>query len=38
VLRQHGWDDVASLSGGLTTLRLEQPCLPVETGPALAPA
>jgi rhodanese-related sulfurtransferase len=37
VLRQNGWDDVASLSGGLTTLRLERPALALETGePAIA--
>ena len=38
ILRQHGWDDVASLSGGLTTLRLERPALTLATGAALAPA
>ena len=38
ILRQHGWDDVASLSGGLTTLRLERPDLPLSTGAALASA
>ena len=32
ILRQHGWDDVASLSGGLTTLRLERPDLVLATG------
>jgi rhodanese-related sulfurtransferase len=31
VLRQNGWDDVASLSGGLTTLRLERPDLALAT-------
>jgi len=34
ILRQHGWDDVASLSGGLTTLRLERPDLTLTTGAA----
>ena len=38
ILRQRGWDDVASLSGGLTTLRLERPDLPLTTGAALASA
>jgi len=38
ILRQRGWDDVASLSGGLTTLRLERPDLPLVTGAALASA
>ena len=32
VLRQNGFDDVASLSGGLSTLRLELPDLPLTTG------
>jgi rhodanese-related sulfurtransferase len=31
ILRQRGWDDVASLSGGLTTLRLERPDIVLET-------
>jgi NADPH-dependent 2,4-dienoyl-CoA reductase/sulfur reductase-like enzyme/rhodanese-related sulfurtransferase len=34
VLRQRGWDDVRSLSGGLTTLRLELPSLTLEQGQA----
>jgi hypothetical protein len=34
ILRQSGWDDVASLSGGLTTLRLERPDLTLTTSPA----
>jgi NADPH-dependent 2,4-dienoyl-CoA reductase/sulfur reductase-like enzyme/rhodanese-related sulfurtransferase len=34
VLRQNGFDDVRSLSGGLATLRLELPDLTLETGPA----
>jgi len=34
ILRQSGWDDVASLSGGLTTLRLERPDLTLITGAA----
>ena len=34
VLRQSGWDDVRSLSGGLTTLRLELPRLTLERGQA----
>ena len=38
ILRQHGRDDVAALSGGLATLRLERPDLPLVTGAALAPA
>jgi rhodanese-related sulfurtransferase len=38
VLRQHGRDDVASLSGGLTTLRLERPDLVLPTGPPAVPA
>jgi NADPH-dependent 2,4-dienoyl-CoA reductase/sulfur reductase-like enzyme/rhodanese-related sulfurtransferase len=38
VLRQRGWDDVASLSGGLTTLRLERPDLALETGQPAAAA
>jgi NADPH-dependent 2,4-dienoyl-CoA reductase/sulfur reductase-like enzyme/rhodanese-related sulfurtransferase len=38
ILRQHGWDDVASLSGGLTTLRLERPGLTLAKGEALASA
>jgi NADPH-dependent 2,4-dienoyl-CoA reductase/sulfur reductase-like enzyme/rhodanese-related sulfurtransferase len=33
VLRQSGWDDVRSLSGGLTTLRLERPDLVLATAP-----
>jgi NADPH-dependent 2,4-dienoyl-CoA reductase/sulfur reductase-like enzyme/rhodanese-related sulfurtransferase len=37
VLRQSGWDDVASLSGGLATLRLERPDLVLETGSAMTP-
>ena len=37
VLRQHGFDDVASLSGGLTTLRLELPGLVLEQGAATSP-
>jgi NADPH-dependent 2,4-dienoyl-CoA reductase/sulfur reductase-like enzyme/rhodanese-related sulfurtransferase len=37
VLRQNGFDDVRSLSGGLTTLRLELPDLTLETGPAPVP-
>jgi NADPH-dependent 2,4-dienoyl-CoA reductase/sulfur reductase-like enzyme/rhodanese-related sulfurtransferase len=32
VLRQRGWDDVRSLSGGLATLRLELPRLTLEQG------
>jgi NADPH-dependent 2,4-dienoyl-CoA reductase/sulfur reductase-like enzyme/rhodanese-related sulfurtransferase len=32
VLRQNGFADVRSLSGGLTTLRLERPGLALETG------
>jgi len=32
ILRQHGRHDVASLSGGLTTLRLERPDLVLATG------
>lgn len=32
VLRQSGWDDVASLSGGLATFRLERPDVTLETG------
>ena len=32
VLRQRGWDDVRSLSGGLATLRLEVPGLALEEG------
>ena len=32
VLRQRGWDDVRSLSGGLATLRLELPGLALEEG------
>jgi rhodanese-related sulfurtransferase len=32
VLRQNGFDDVASLSGGLSTLRLESPDLVLATG------
>jgi rhodanese-related sulfurtransferase len=38
VLRQNGWNDVASLSGGLTTLRLERPDLALETGQPAAAA
>jgi NADPH-dependent 2,4-dienoyl-CoA reductase/sulfur reductase-like enzyme/rhodanese-related sulfurtransferase len=38
VLRQRGWDDVASLSGGLTTLRLERPDVALETGQPAAAA
>jgi NADPH-dependent 2,4-dienoyl-CoA reductase/sulfur reductase-like enzyme/rhodanese-related sulfurtransferase len=38
VLRQHGFDDVASLSGGLTTLRLERPDVTLEAGPVAAAA
>jgi rhodanese-related sulfurtransferase len=38
VLRQRGWDDVASLSGGMTTLRLERPHLALETGQPAAAA
>jgi NADPH-dependent 2,4-dienoyl-CoA reductase/sulfur reductase-like enzyme/rhodanese-related sulfurtransferase len=38
VLRQRGWDDVASLSGGLTTLRLERPDTALETGQPAAAA
>lgn len=34
VLRQTGWHDVASLSGGLTTLRLERPDLTLAPGSA----
>jgi NADPH-dependent 2,4-dienoyl-CoA reductase/sulfur reductase-like enzyme/rhodanese-related sulfurtransferase len=34
VLRQNGFDDVASLSGGLDTLRLEAPDLTLATGTA----
>jgi NADPH-dependent 2,4-dienoyl-CoA reductase/sulfur reductase-like enzyme/rhodanese-related sulfurtransferase len=33
VLRQNGWDDVRSLSGGLTTFRLERPDLVLEAVP-----
>jgi NADPH-dependent 2,4-dienoyl-CoA reductase/sulfur reductase-like enzyme/rhodanese-related sulfurtransferase len=33
VLRQNGWDDVRSLSGGLTTLRLERPELVLDAVP-----
>jgi NADPH-dependent 2,4-dienoyl-CoA reductase/sulfur reductase-like enzyme/rhodanese-related sulfurtransferase len=36
VLRQNGFEDVRSLSGGLTTLRLARPGLALETGPAAA--
>jgi NADPH-dependent 2,4-dienoyl-CoA reductase/sulfur reductase-like enzyme/rhodanese-related sulfurtransferase len=36
VLRQRGWTDVSSLSGGLATLRLERPGLPLATHPAMA--
>ncbi len=32
VLRQSGWDDVASLSGGLTTLVLARPAVPMTAG------
>jgi NADPH-dependent 2,4-dienoyl-CoA reductase/sulfur reductase-like enzyme/rhodanese-related sulfurtransferase len=32
VLRQSGWPDVASLSGGLTTLMLERPSVPLTVG------
>ena len=32
VLRQRGWDDVRSLSGGLATLALERPGLTLEQG------
>ena len=32
VLRQRGWDDIRSLSGGLATLRLELPGLELEEG------
>jgi NADPH-dependent 2,4-dienoyl-CoA reductase/sulfur reductase-like enzyme/rhodanese-related sulfurtransferase len=39
VLRQSGWDDVASLSGGLATFRLERPDVVLATGAlALPPA
>lgn len=38
VLRQNGWDDVASLSGGLTTLRLVRPDLALLTGPSMVAA
>jgi rhodanese-related sulfurtransferase len=38
VLRQHGWDDVRSLSGGLATLCLELPGLVLEAGPQPTPA
>jgi rhodanese-related sulfurtransferase len=31
VLTQHGWDDVATLSGGMATLRLSRPDLRLET-------
>jgi NADPH-dependent 2,4-dienoyl-CoA reductase/sulfur reductase-like enzyme/rhodanese-related sulfurtransferase len=37
VLRQKGWDDVRSLSGGLTTLLLTHPQLELETGAATSP-
>jgi NADPH-dependent 2,4-dienoyl-CoA reductase/sulfur reductase-like enzyme/rhodanese-related sulfurtransferase len=38
ILRQKGWDDVRSLSGGLTTLLLTRPDLVLETGtPSPAP-
>ena len=37
VLRQNGFDDVRSLSGGLATLRLELPGLTLQTGPAPVP-
>lgn len=36
ILRQRGWDDVASLSGGLATLRLERPALLLQHGEAPA--
>jgi NADPH-dependent 2,4-dienoyl-CoA reductase/sulfur reductase-like enzyme/rhodanese-related sulfurtransferase len=36
VLLQHGFDDVRSLSGGLTTLRLELPDITLETGSSTA--
>jgi NADPH-dependent 2,4-dienoyl-CoA reductase/sulfur reductase-like enzyme/rhodanese-related sulfurtransferase len=42
MLRQRGWEDVRSLSGGLTTLLLTRPELDLETGtttsPSLTPA
>lgn len=38
VLRQSGWDDVASLSGGLATFRLERPDVALPTGVAQAVA
>jgi NADPH-dependent 2,4-dienoyl-CoA reductase/sulfur reductase-like enzyme/rhodanese-related sulfurtransferase len=38
VLRQTGWDNVASLSGGLATLRLERPDVALEEGSARMPA
>ncbi len=38
ILQQHGWDDVASLSGGLATLQLERPGLTLETGQPVAAA
>jgi len=34
ILRQNGWDDVRSLSGGLTTLRLRTPDVTLDTVPA----
>jgi NADPH-dependent 2,4-dienoyl-CoA reductase/sulfur reductase-like enzyme/rhodanese-related sulfurtransferase len=37
ILRQKGWDDVRSLSGGLTTLLLTRPDLALDTG-TTAPA
>ncbi|WP_088289004.1 FAD-dependent oxidoreductase [Kineosporia sp. A_224] len=37
VLRQSGWDDVASLSGGLATFRLERPDVALETGAPTRP-
>lgn len=36
VLRQSGWDDVASLSGGIKTFTLERPDVELETGLAAA--
>jgi NADPH-dependent 2,4-dienoyl-CoA reductase/sulfur reductase-like enzyme/rhodanese-related sulfurtransferase len=38
VLRQNGFDDVRSLSGGLTTLRQTLPDLALDTAPAPEPA
>ncbi|MBI4944290.1 MAG: FAD-dependent oxidoreductase [Actinobacteria bacterium] len=37
VLRQSGWDDVSSLSGGLATFRLERPEVALETATPTRP-